>query len=491
MKISKNILLLALAAMVLSGCGSFLDEESQSEVIPKSASDFAELLMGNGYPDNNGPDFSWISYLDDDCDAYLEATGYDENWNPIDGFAGNSQSIYPLPYYSWQPYMFDLDGYGSPNGATASQTTYGQFYSKIMGCNAVLDNIDDAVGDAATRDRTKAEALALRAFMYWHLVNLYGEPYTVNQDAPAVPLKLTADLGTEGISRATVGEVYDNVIVPDLQKAAELMDPLEFKKKDYRINQPSIHIILSRVFLHMGRYQDCVDEATKAMGYGVRLWNMPAVDPATTDCSNCLNYDDPEVLWIFGPGVRSVSATNYLHGHGADFQAIWDSENDARYAIFGAGITSSYDVLHKAYGNSGLCQNIRMAEAYLNRMEAEALLGQEGAANNDLNTFCKSRYRNYTDVSLSGDELLKTIRLERRREFCYEGFRWFDLRRQGMPEIRHRYRSTVGGPVEYYVLKHNDPMYTLPLPNVLFDSNTQLTQNDSRSSAERVSTVGE
>ena len=54
-------------ALLFGSCGDFLEEESQSEVIPKSASDFSELLIGSGYPDNYGPDFSWVEFLDDDC----------------------------------------------------------------------------------------------------------------------------------------------------------------------------------------------------------------------------------------------------------------------------------------------------------------------------------------------------------------------------------------------------------------------------------------
>ena len=63
----KIIYAMSAAALLLSSCGDFLKEESQSEVIPKTASDFSELLLGNGYPDNAAPDFSWVEYLSDDC----------------------------------------------------------------------------------------------------------------------------------------------------------------------------------------------------------------------------------------------------------------------------------------------------------------------------------------------------------------------------------------------------------------------------------------
>ncbi|MFR5657441.1 MAG: hypothetical protein ACLUDU_05305 [Butyricimonas faecihominis] len=46
----------------------------------------------------------------------------------------------------------------------------------------MLDGIDEATGDQKTRDRIKAEALGMRGFYYFFLVNLYGEPYNYNKE---------------------------------------------------------------------------------------------------------------------------------------------------------------------------------------------------------------------------------------------------------------------------------------------------------------------
>ena len=118
-------------------------------------------------------------------------------------------------------------------------------------------------------------------------------------------------------------------------------------------------------------------------------------------------------------------------------------------------------------------------------MEAEALWGKTEEANDDLNTFCRHRIVGYEDVTLTGDDLLTAIRNERRKEFCFEGFRWFDLRRQGMPEITYVYRAEKGGPKLVYTLHRNDPMYTLPFPSVLFEKNIELQQNECRNGSER------
>ena len=68
-----------LGLFMLGSCSDFLKEESQSEVIPKTASDFSELLLGTGYPDESTPSFSFLSLMDDDCAHFLT---YTSQWDP-------------------------------------------------------------------------------------------------------------------------------------------------------------------------------------------------------------------------------------------------------------------------------------------------------------------------------------------------------------------------------------------------------------------------
>lgn len=271
------MLLLTVVCLFMSSCGDFLEEESQSEVIPKTTEDFSEFLIGNAYPDNYNPDFSFISMLDDDCAPDFQSTYWDNAAGGyINSFINSKETLQYAAYYQWQPYMCDENGYG--NEVEAVENAYKGFYKKIMGCNAVLDNIDDAHGNQENKDRVKAEALAIRSLMYFQLVNLFGEPYNYNKEGLGVPLKTDANLSDEGIARASVREVYEDLIVPGLVEAARLMDPLEYVKSNYRINQPSIHIILSRVYLFMDKYDECIAEVNKALKQSA-LYNMTQIDP--------------------------------------------------------------------------------------------------------------------------------------------------------------------------------------------------------------------
>ena len=298
-----------------------------------------------------------------------------------------------------------------------------------------------------------------------------------------VPVRLISDLTEKNIERSTVGYIYEEVILKDLLEAARLMDPLPLMRKNFRINQPAIHILLSRVYLYMENYKECIAEVEKAEKQGIELLNMVNnLDVILTNSGYApISYNNPEVEWFFGPSVVA-NHWEYQPGTAPAFRVLWDQVNDQRFLAYALKTASDDNsvYLKKPMSSSELGQSVRSAEAFLNRMEAYALSGEEGLALAELNAFRKTRVIGYTDVNLSGQALLDAIRLERRKELCFEGHRWFDLRRQGMPEIKHTYKAEKGGAVYEYVLQQGDPMYTIPFPNSVVLQNRALVQNPSR-----------
>lgn len=56
--------------------------------------------------------------------------------------------------------------------------TWEYYYARIMGCNVVLDNIDAAIGDVSKKGNVKGQALTMRAYYHFMLVNLFARPYS-------------------------------------------------------------------------------------------------------------------------------------------------------------------------------------------------------------------------------------------------------------------------------------------------------------------------
>lgn len=96
-------------------------------------------------------------------------------------------------------------------------------------------------------------------------------------------------------------------------------------------------------------------------------------------------------------------------------------------------------------------------------------------------------------VALSGEKLINYIREERRRELCFEGHRWFDLRRYMVCEkypyaktLRNSYTSYIYNSDSYnyipketriYELQLNDQAYTLPIPTEVLEYNDGMKNN--------------
>lgn len=132
-------------------------------------------------------------------------------------------------------------------------------YKVCFTANSLIEGFPE--GTSAQSDQIIGEAYFLRALMHFQLVNLFAKPYAQGRDNMGIPLRISTN--TEVTTRATVGEVYDQVVL-DLQKAASLM-------KGSRGNggvasHDAALGLLSRVYLYMGENQKVIDTVNEALG---------------------------------------------------------------------------------------------------------------------------------------------------------------------------------------------------------------------------------
>ena len=133
---------------------------------------------------------------------------------------------------------------------------------------------------------------------------------------------------------------------------------------------------------------------------------------------------------------------------------------------------------------------IRLAEVYLNLAEACAMLGStyDKDANNAIRTIRERVKLPYTD--LTGEELMKAIRHERKVELAYEGFYYWDLRRWRMADSIldgarfHGLKITQSGTTLTYEYidcdkedrKFPDRFYNFPIPTTEIANNLAISQ---------------
>lgn len=458
----KQFMIYALVSLLtFASCSDFLNETSQDEVIVKDVNDYRELLLGSGYPSPTEKLYLPLYLLDDDYMLNENSMSDDEDY-------ASAQSAYP--FHTWQSNMWqdahvDVSYYGD---------MYAKTYERIMGVNAVLDGIDDANGDITTKNQIKAEALALRGYYYYMLVNIFGQPYNADKQSLGVPLKLTANLEPNGRSRNTVEEVYQQ-IVSDMSQSASLLAQYSKERGDFRINLPTVDILMTRAYLQMEDWDHVIHVATDAIENGNPLTNYLNLEAKSKSFST---YNYSEVEWLYGNGYSSCALPGIRPSND-----LWTSfsDKDTRKQLWFSASGKNVNLQKKKLLTKRTPTNaIRMSEAWLARAEAYAMKGELDKASADLSHLRENRYRDYSPESYTDkDELLAQIRKERRLELCYDEVRWFDLRRYGMPSIQHQYKARKSAAWVTYTLKERDPLYTLPIPNEDILQNSQLEQNES------------
>ena len=68
-------------------------------------------------------------------------------------------------------------------------STWTAAYNTILNCNVVLENIDGSVGVLPEQERRmlKGEMLAVRAFLHFDMLRLFGPVYKLNPDGESIP----------------------------------------------------------------------------------------------------------------------------------------------------------------------------------------------------------------------------------------------------------------------------------------------------------------
>lgn len=488
----------------LSGCSKhFLDEQSQDELRPSTVTDLQELLMGVVYPAGS-TEPSFQMYLD------LMTDDMTSNFNP-DPTGSSIYQWYQAPF-TWQKDMFEAM---LAAGTLDDVDTYAHYYRTIMGCNVVLDNIDLVKGDDSSRANVRGQALAMRAYYYFMMVNLFGQPYNAKgvdiTTSPGVELMLSSVVTDANPVRVSVAAIYQQVEA-DLLKALPLMAQYGTNNSKFKVTDVFVYTLLSRMYLYMENWPQAQKYATLALSRNsalLSLANIPFPGPYTGPATGVYSLSSPEVIWLgyadyteyyhltlspVGPLAFGISQDLQNKYEYNDTNTVNHGDLRMRYFYYWFYTDANWTIFQPIVGqklatsNSGVIKGMRVAELYLNRAESYIqqylVNGDETmrqAALADLNFLRSYRYdtRNtpYVNVDYSGTALLDFCRDERRRELSFEDHRWFDLRRYGMPEIHHTFQMVAGQAPVDYVLHQADNRYVLPIPQSALTRNPALVPN--------------
>ncbi|MBC6610722.1 RagB/SusD family nutrient uptake outer membrane protein [Hymenobacter sp. BT507] len=364
-------------------------------------------------------------------------------------------------------------------------------YQTVFAANSFIQNLAANASKVTPAQAAQytAEARAVRALTYFHLVNLFAQPYsfTANGSHLGVPLQLTAATGaTEAFeslpARATVNEVYDQII-KDLTESIPALPTTN--SDDFarvaRMTRGAAQALLARVYLFKGDYEKAGTAAQAVISSG--LYSLDA-DPQTPFDT----YTTKESIFSVAMNIQDNPNTNNAIGqhYGRDRRA--DIPISAYLAlptsIFPAGdkrrtmvelTDSNIPFTSKFTTVDTWVPMIRYPEVLLTHAEALTLQNNSvtPAAVADLN-LVRDRSKaagtaSYTVGSFAtAADLLTAIRNERRVELAFEGFRLYDL-------LRYKQGVPAHGIVP--AIPYGDNRLIFPIPNADVLRNPNLVQN--------------
>lgn len=395
------------------------------------------------------------------------------------------------------PSNFQIDEYEIEATNTNVSRDWAYLYSTIGKANRVINNVDlvnDAALSEGRKNEIKGEAMFVRAFINFQLVQLFG-------DVPLVTLEV------KSISASNLEEIYP-LLFPERVSGNliydQIISDLEYARTHVRTTAPdkgyatvgAVNALLAKVYAtREPKDWNKVKEYTDAViagGYSLlpeydQLWDNSLENSAESIFEiNCYNWDTGGNWGIFmfaGDDWKKFNTpTN-------DLLAAFDAEGDVirkNSSVSFGNVTgkwndaywpaANFPFINKMRDYSG-AQNIivyRLADILLLKAEALNELGDVSGAATLVNQVRARVDLEPVTASTQGDMRL-AIEKERRLELAFEGHRWFDLKRTNrLIPVMTALKDGSGKPLGYSL---NENRLVWPIPQSERDKNTKLTQN--------------
>ena len=343
---------------------------------------------------------------------------------------------------------------------------WGQIYYILAQVNNLVNSIDAIIEEGSASDavvrsfnHVKAQALTVRAICYYDLVRLYGKPYDMDKSSLGVPLILEVLDATAEPTRATVEQIYTQ-IVSDLTQAAPLF--IQTQRVNGFINYYANIAMQARVYLQMQNYSGALTAAEAIINSGLytlysndtwlSTWSRQfqsesifelAVLPTETDqgrgsLGSMINNSDLKPTYsIYTYYIASDAFLARLEEDPDDVRLGLMAPDEKSETSFHAGVRNGacYKYLGgvntpgdgKATATAVNVKVIRLSEIYLIAAEAALSTSNRTKAAEYLQAIRK-RAPNLAPAT-ADNITLKMIQDERSKELFGEGHRFFDMMR--------------------------------------------------------------
>jgi hypothetical protein len=348
----------------------------------------------------------------------------------------------------------------------AGHETWTTCYNYIYRCNAAIEGLNESESlTPSVKKQLLGEAKFMRAFLFFYLVNLYGD----------IPLALSSDYQVNRLlPRAPVTQVYSQMIA-DLTNAEALLSSnfLNGQLQNYsgsaeRVRPTSwaAKALLARVYLFMknwGKAESYANDVISnsnffglvslsaafqraGLGNTEAIWQLqPVNDNGSTNGNvNYWNTEDGR-LFVLNAAPAGINTTHPVYLNPLMLSAFENNDN-RRNTWVGSYTDGSGTYLFPNKYKIGAPTNgvlpteyltvFRLAEQFLIRAEARAQQNNLSAAIEDVNKIRARAGLSNLSASFNQMQVLSAILHERQVELFSEwGHRWLDLKRTNNVDV--------------------------------------------------------
>ena len=362
----------------------------------------------------------------------------------------------------------------------------GYIWRKIYVAQANANNIIEYGPDVADAYPTQrdycnniiGQALLIRAMCHFDQCRAYAQPYNYTADAShlGVPILLRTPGANDTPSRATVKEVYDQVL-KDLERASGLLTDEVANSRFYGSLQ-AVNCMFSRVYLYMEDWENALKYARLAIGS-----QKLAQGDDYLDMFFDLNKQGEAIFRLSGDDMNGYLKSFYENScvPADTLMSLYD-DDDLRLQLLrntnGSKRCRKYSAT-TIPGNKPKRDDpflFRLSEEYLNAAEAACELGQYADARQYIRAIIERAVGKEEAEAIMATttdaQLLQLIRRERVKELCFEGHNFFDLTRWKQDLVRERNTTST---MKY--MAYPSDYFVLPLPQDELNANTSMQPN--------------
>ncbi len=353
-----------------------------------------------------------------------------------------------------------------PNKSETSAYNYWYwviYYQWILNANKILEELEEVPNtDQDLYNQIKGEALCIRAWAHFNLVQLYAKRYdaSITNTQDGIPYRTDSAGGEQ--ARDSVEEVYAYILA-DLDEACTLLKGITPADLNH-YSEMVAWGLKARVALAKQDYSNAASYAATSISLaeaqGRKLMSGDELFTGFAQCTSdtkepmyaAMTQDDQTVYfysfyaymsWNFNAtvirqGIKCINAETYDLMSETDLRrAWWDPEGSEDMLPSSSYVADTYQVRKfEAVSTASAVGDVafmRLAEIYLTEAEALARAGNNSEAQSVFTQFQITRDPSYVSQGNTGDDLAEEIMNSRRIELWGEGFRFYDLKRLHLP----------------------------------------------------------